>query len=67
MNPLIFEEAPVDFVPSILSDMDLQKNLRFVADRDRDLLDRFMPVKLDGGGITLMHETNHPTYPRDGA
>ena len=66
MNELL-KETPAEFVPGEMSEGALRKNLRFVADRDREVLARFVPVMRDGGGISMTHETDMPNYPRDGA
>ena len=65
MNHPFFKETPAEFVPSELSDAALRENLSFVAGRDKDVLSRFIPVFRDGGGISMIHETELLNYPRD--
>lgn len=66
MNELL-KETPTEFVPGKMSDDALRQNLRFVAERDKEMFGRFVPVTRDGGGVSMMHETDIPNYPRDGA
>lgn len=63
----LLKETPAEFVPGEMSEDQLRKNLRFVAERDAHILGQFVPVMRDGGGISMMHETEMPNFPRDGA